>query len=60
MLNTTRCVSWDFSLRDGIGDWDEAGCELESAGSDGITCYCNHLTNFAVLVVRKLNLSPMH
>ena len=50
--NTTRCVSWDFNLRDGIGDWTEDGCELESVNSEGITCHCNHLTNFAVLVVR--------
>ena len=58
MLNTSRCVYWDFNLRDGIGDWAEDGCVLVSADSEGITCHCNHLTNFAVLVVsvRSMNI----
>ncbi|XP_072030645.1 adhesion G-protein coupled receptor G7-like [Amphiura filiformis] len=49
-LNTSTCVYWDFSKRNGIGDWAEDGCELMSAESGKITCHCNHLTNFAVLV----------
>ena len=41
------CVSWDFTLQDWITD----GCTT-LVGEDGIvTCNCNHLTNFAVLVV---------
>ena len=52
-MNTSSCVYWDFNLRDGIGDWAEDGCELESADSEGITCHCDHLTNFAVLVVNR-------
>ena len=58
-MNNSRCVYWDFSLRDGIGDWAEDGCELESADAEGITCHCNHLTNFAVLVVNILNKSQV-
>ncbi|XP_072032036.1 adhesion G-protein coupled receptor G7-like isoform X2 [Amphiura filiformis] len=50
VLNTFKCVSWDFSKSDGIGDWAENGCALMSAESGKITCHCNHLTNFAVLV----------
>ncbi|XP_072030118.1 adhesion G-protein coupled receptor G2-like [Amphiura filiformis] len=50
VLNTSKCVYWDFSKRNGIGDWAEDGCELMSAESGKITCHCNHLTNFAVLV----------
>ncbi|XP_072030117.1 adhesion G-protein coupled receptor G4-like [Amphiura filiformis] len=50
MFNQFKCVSWDFSKSDGIGDWAEYGCELMSAESGKITCHCNHLTNFAVLV----------
>ncbi|XP_072030644.1 latrophilin-like protein 1 [Amphiura filiformis] len=49
VLNTSRCVYWD-SKSDGIGDWADEGCELMSAKSGKITCHCNHLTNFAVLV----------
>ena len=41
------CVSWDFTLR----DWTTEGCTT-IVGEDGVvTCNCNHLTNFAVLVV---------
>ena len=43
------CVFWDFSRN----DWNREGCTIaEAVGADGIvTCQCNHLTNFAVLVV---------
>ncbi|XP_072032042.1 adhesion G-protein coupled receptor G2-like isoform X2 [Amphiura filiformis] len=51
VLNTsTTCVYWDFSKHGGIGDWAEDGCELMSAESGKITCHCNHLTSFAVLL----------
>lgn len=41
------CVSWDFDHQ----VWTTQGCTT-SIGKDGIvTCNCNHLTNFAVLVV---------
>ena len=43
------CVFWDFSRN----DWNSEGCTItEAVGPNGIvTCQCNHLTNFAVLVV---------
>ena len=41
------CATWDFTRR----DWITVGCTTIT-GEDGIiTCECNHLTNFAVLVV---------
>lgn len=41
------CATWDFTQR----DWITEGCTT-IIGEDGIiTCECNHLTNFAVLVV---------
>ena len=41
------CVSWDFNIQ----NWTTTGCNT-SVGLGGIiTCRCNHLTNFAVLVV---------
>ena len=44
------CVSWSFALR----EWTPEGCTT-SVNQDGIvTCSCNHLTNFAVLVVINL------
>ena len=43
------CVFWDFE----ISDWSQEGCQLmaESIDTRRATCHCNHLTNFAVLVV---------
>ncbi|XP_041484731.1 adhesion G-protein coupled receptor G6-like [Lytechinus variegatus] len=49
-LNQSRCVYWDFDLRNGVGDWSDAGCNLTDVRGDFVTCSCNHLTNFAVLV----------
>ena len=41
------CASWDFTLQDWITD----GC-ITIVEEDGIvTCNCDHLTNFAILVV---------
>ena len=42
------CVSWDFNLQ----DWTPQGCNTSVGRGGIITCHCNHLTNFAVLVVR--------
>ena len=43
-------------VSDGRGNWSTFGCNLtsvEEEGETGIaTCSCNHLTNFAILVVR--------
>lgn len=45
--DTEVCVSWSFILQ----DWTTEGCRTD-IGEDGIvTCSCNHLTNFAILVV---------
>ena len=41
-----KCVSWNFTTNSWTGD----GCITERDG-DTVTCQCNHLTNFAVLVV---------
>ncbi|XP_054752963.2 adhesion G-protein coupled receptor G4-like [Lytechinus pictus] len=46
-----ECVFWDFTLEQGRGDWSDKGCQFAGRRNDGnIICYCNHLTNFAVLV----------
>ncbi|XP_011661147.2 adhesion G-protein coupled receptor G6-like [Strongylocentrotus purpuratus] len=44
------CVFWDF---EDTLDWSPRGCErIASSGSDNgeMTCSCNHLSNFAVLM----------
>ncbi|XP_022106239.1 adhesion G protein-coupled receptor A2-like isoform X2 [Acanthaster planci] len=49
-IKSTRCVSWDFGLEDGVGDWSTAGCTLAVSTSERISCHCSHATNFAILV----------
>lgn len=43
-----RCVYWDF----GTLNWTTSGCSKAIAEDGIIICHCNHLTNFAVLVVK--------
>ncbi|XP_072030643.1 adhesion G-protein coupled receptor G6-like [Amphiura filiformis] len=50
VLNSSVCVFWDFNQNNRIGDWSQEGCERIDISSGKITCHCNHLTNFAVLV----------
>ncbi|XP_023692782.2 adhesion G protein-coupled receptor F5-like [Paramormyrops kingsleyae] len=45
-----QCVFWNFKLFQGIGGWDATGCELQSETNDSITCSCNHLTSFSMLM----------
>ena len=46
--NSTLCSFWDFSLQ----DWSQEGCWFEGVFKDGrVLCKCNHLTNFAMLMV---------
>ncbi|XP_061099745.1 adhesion G protein-coupled receptor F5-like [Conger conger] len=48
--NTTladpQCVFWNFSET----AWDSSGCEVETDGNETITCFCNHLTSFSILM----------
>lgn len=44
-----RCVFWDFNT----AGWSEEGCELVKAENSSVTCECNHLTNFAILMVSQ-------
>ena len=46
-----KCVSWDFSLEEGVGDWSTAGCVLDSVTNGRAVCKCGHATNVALLVV---------
>ena len=49
-----ECSYWDLSLDEGFGGWSTEGCSRvvrveDDAGK--VVCDCNHLTNFAVLLV---------
>jgi hypothetical protein len=49
--NSTLCSYWDF----GRGNWSQEGCRFERVLRDGrILCNCDHLTNFAILMVSLL------
>ena len=40
------------ACKDGNGNWTNSGCLTSDLSLDGVvTCSCNHLTNFALLVV---------
>ena len=46
--NSTLCSYWNFTL----GNWSQEGCMFKRVLSDDrILCNCNHLTNFAMLMV---------
>ncbi|XP_029705713.1 adhesion G-protein coupled receptor G6 isoform X7 [Takifugu rubripes] len=45
------CVFWDFSLSDGAGGWNGAGCRVSKESSSNRTiCLCDHLTHFGILL----------
>ena len=48
-----------YVCTDGYGGWSSDGCttvnssnSTDNASSEYVTCMCNHLTNFAILLVR--------
>lgn len=49
-LNAPQCVYWNFSLFNGLGGWDDQGCKLTYDINDTVTCTCNHLTSFSILM----------
>ena len=49
-------------LLGGHGNWTSEGCQAVDSNDDNtVRCHCNHLTNFAILVVRefKCKLRPI-
>ncbi|KAL1023323.1 hypothetical protein UPYG_G00039220 [Umbra pygmaea] len=48
---TPVCVFWNFTLmtRHSNG-WSSEGCWVTNTGSDVTSCFCNHTTNFAVMM----------
>ncbi|XP_077444030.1 adhesion G protein-coupled receptor F5-like [Stigmatopora argus] len=49
-LERPQCVFWNFSLFEGLGGWDDEGCELIVIENDAVTCQCDHLTSFSILM----------
>ena len=51
---SVQCVFWDINASNGYGDWSGDGCQRSTTTSgERVVCHCDHLTSFAVLVVRK-------
>ncbi|XP_073475805.1 cadherin EGF LAG seven-pass G-type receptor 1 isoform X2 [Aquarana catesbeiana] len=45
------CVFWNHSIiAGGVGGWSSKGCDLLSRNKSHVTCQCNHMTSFAVLM----------
>ncbi|XP_061836556.1 adhesion G protein-coupled receptor D2 [Nerophis lumbriciformis] len=45
------CAFWDFTLTPEAGGWwNTKGCKVVSRHYDHTVCYCNHTTNFALLL----------
>ncbi|XP_048858221.1 adhesion G protein-coupled receptor F5-like [Brienomyrus brachyistius] len=45
-----QCMFWNFKVFNGSGGWDSTGCQLQSETNDSVTCSCNHLTSFSILM----------
>ncbi|XP_060907249.1 uncharacterized protein LOC132984433 [Labrus mixtus] len=54
-LVNPQCVFWNFSLFDDRGGWDNEGCMPVEIKNGSITCNCNHLTSFSILMSPFVN-----
>ncbi|CAL8269840.1 unnamed protein product [Boreogadus saida] len=52
-----KCVFWDFGDNEGQGGWNSTGCETRPISANVTSCFCNHLTSFAVLL--DISRAPM-
>ncbi|NXO42934.1 AGRF5 protein, partial [Locustella ochotensis] len=48
-LKMPKCVFWNFTFNNDGGNWDTRGCTPTELG-DYVTCSCNHLTSFSILM----------
>ncbi|KAA0709368.1 Adhesion G-protein coupled receptor G4 [Triplophysa tibetana] len=54
-----KCVYWDFNKNNGIGGWNDEGCEIKRSNATYTLCYCDHLTHFGVLLdISKTPINP--
>ncbi|XP_075940477.1 adhesion G protein-coupled receptor F5-like [Anarhichas minor] len=49
-----QCVFWNFTLFNNLGGWDDEGCTFVSDINDIVTCNCNHLTSFSILMATDI------
>ncbi|XP_062966554.1 adhesion G-protein coupled receptor G1 [Cynocephalus volans] len=57
---TLQCVFWvEDPTLSGPGSWSNAGCETIRRETE-TSCFCNHLTYFAVLMVSSVEVDAVH
>ncbi|KAM6992655.1 adhesion G-protein coupled receptor F1-like [Tautogolabrus adspersus] len=54
-LVNPQCVFWNFSLFEDRGGWDNEGCTFVESKNGSVTCNCNHLTSFSILMSPFVN-----
>lgn len=50
LTQSPQCVFWNFTVSNSLGGWDTEGCRFVSDINDVVTCNCNHLTSFSILM----------
>ncbi|XP_031805765.1 adhesion G-protein coupled receptor G1 isoform X1 [Sarcophilus harrisii] len=57
---TLQCVFWEDNSESGSsGSWSDSGCKTK-VGETNTSCFCNHLTYFAVLMVSSVEMDVVH
>ncbi|XP_028461681.1 adhesion G protein-coupled receptor F4-like [Perca flavescens] len=54
LLLNPQCVFWNFKLFNQSGVWDDEGCTFVSDVNNTVTCSCNHLTSFSILMATDI------
>nr|XP_015206858.1 PREDICTED: adhesion G protein-coupled receptor F5-like isoform X1 [Lepisosteus oculatus] len=54
-LDNPLCVFWNFLLFNKTGGWDSTGCQLQTSKDGTVSCFCNHLTSFSILMSPSFN-----
>ncbi|XP_068998114.1 adhesion G protein-coupled receptor F4 [Embiotoca jacksoni] len=49
-----QCVFWNFTLFNETGAWDDEGCIFVSDINNTVTCSCDHLTSFSILMATDI------
>ncbi|XP_028831692.1 adhesion G protein-coupled receptor L2b.1 isoform X3 [Denticeps clupeoides] len=52
-----NCSFWNYSERSMLGYWSTQGCKLLDTNKTHTTCSCSHLTNFAILMAHRGNVT---
>jgi len=52
-IHSPRCAFYDYDRQSrGLSAWSTDGCTTIISETGLVSCQCNHLTNFAILMVR--------